>query len=176
MMDMYQRPDKLREAMDRIADLTINSAITSANKSLAPIVSLPLHKGADGFMSVKQYETFYWPTLKRVLLAMVDEGILPLLFAEGSYNERLDIIKELPKGSVIWWFDQTDIFRAKKVLGGVSCLLGNVPASLLITGTPEDVKQYCRKLIEVCGESGGYVLTGGAYVDRCDPENLRVYK
>jgi hypothetical protein len=173
MMDMFQRPHKLLEAMERIAPLTIDSAISSVGESGPPIIMMPLHKGADGFMSQKQYETFYWPTFKKVIMALVNEGIMPVLFAEGSYNTRLDIIKELPKASVAWWFDKTDMARAKEVLGDKACIIGNVPTSLLMTGTPQEVKEHCRKLIEVCAPGGGYVLSGGANIDEGNPDNLR---
>lgn len=173
MMDMFQRPDKVHEAMDRIAPLTIESAINAANAAAAPIVMMPLHKGADGFMSAKQFETFYWPTLKKVVMALVDEGILPLLFAEGSYNTRLEYIKEFPKASTAWWFDQTDMAKAKKVIGNTACIMGNVPTSLMMTGTPQQVKEHCRKLIETCGKGGGYILSGGAQIDDGPAENMR---
>jgi uroporphyrinogen-III decarboxylase len=124
-------------------------------------------------MSDKQFKTFYWPTLKKVILGIVAEGIVPVLFAEGSYNTRLEIVSELPKASVIWWFDQTDMARAKSVLGGNVCIAGNVPSSLLCTSTHREVKEYCRKLIETCGQDGGYLLTGGAAIDRGNTDNLR---
>ncbi len=173
MMDMFQRPDKLHEAMDRIAPLAIRTAIGSVLPGAAPLIFMPLHKGADGFMSDQQYRTFYWPSLKRVIMAMVNEGIMPILFAEGSYNQRLEVIKELPRGAVAWYFDQTDMAQAKEVLGDTACLMGNVPTSLIMTGTPQQVKEHCRKLIEVCGKGGGYVLAGGANIDNGNPENLR---
>jgi uroporphyrinogen-III decarboxylase len=173
MMDMFQRPEKLHRAMETIAPLTIRSAISAVANAAAPIVMMPLHKGADAFMSVKQFETFYWPTLKKVVMALVNEGIMVILFAEGSYNKRLDIIKELPRASVAWYFDQTDMFKAKEVIGDTCCLIGNVPTSLIMTGTPQQVKEYCRKLIEVCGKGGGYILAGGAMVDQARPENFR---
>jgi len=172
MMDMYRQPDKLHEAMARIAALTLDSAIAAANASDAPLIMMPLHKGADGFMSIKQYETFYWPTLKKVVIGLVDEGIVPILFAEGSYNNRLEIIKELPRGAVVWYFDQTDMGKAKEVLGDTACIAGNVPTSLLMTGQPREVKEYCRRLIEVCGKGGGYILAGGANIDEGNPDNL----
>ncbi len=173
MMDMFQRPQKLHAAMERIAPIAIEGAIGAVANAAAPIVIMPLHKGADSFMSVKQYETFYWPTFKKVVMAMVNEGIYPILFAEGSYNNRLDIIGDFPKGSVAWYFDQTDIFKAKEKIGKNCCIIGNVPTSLVMTGTPQQVKEHCRKLIEVCGKDGGYVLAGGANVDEGNPENLR---
>jgi uroporphyrinogen-III decarboxylase len=137
------------------------------------VVMMPLHKGADTFMSVKQYETFYWPSFKKVVMGFVNEGLVPVLFAEGSYNKRLDIIGDFPKGTVAWYFDQTDMAEAKKKIGDRCCIMGNIPTSLMMTGTPQQVKEHCRKLIEICGKGGGYVLAGGASVDEGDPENMR---
>src|SRR4030042_405997 len=173
MMDMFQRPEKLHAAMERIVPLTISSAVSAVTPGGAPLVIMPLHKGADSFMSIKQYEPFYWPTFKKVVMALVNEGITPILFAEGSYNNRLDIIGDFPKGTVAWYFDQTDIFKAKEKIGDRCCILGNIPTSLLMTGKPQQVKEYCRKLIEVCGKDGGYILAGGASIDEGNTENLR---
>jgi hypothetical protein len=173
MMDMFQRPQKLHEAMERIAPIAIEGALAAVNAGNVPIIMMPLHKGADSFMSVKQYETFYWPTFKKVVMALVNEGVFPMLFAEGSYNKRLDIIGDFPKGSVAWYFDQTDIVEAKKKIGDRCCIVGNVPTSMMMTGTPQQVKEHCRKLIETVGKGGGYVLAGGANIDEGNPENLR---
>jgi uroporphyrinogen-III decarboxylase len=93
-------------------------------------------------------------------------------FAEGDYEPRLDIIADLPRSSVVWYFEHMDMAKAKNVLGDVSCIAGNVPASLLVTSTPQVVKEACRKLIEVCGPGGGYILTGGAGISKGNPDNL----
>jgi hypothetical protein len=172
-MDMYRQPEKLLEAMEMLTSINIDCGLQMANALGVPIVFFALHKGDDTFMSDKQYRKFYWPTFRKVIIGLIEEGIVPYLFAEGRYNDRLEIISDLPKGKVAWHFDQTDLFRAKKVLGDVSCIAGNVPTSLLSTGTPQEVKEYCRKLIEVCGKGGGYILTGGASIDRGNPDNLR---
>ena len=121
----------------------------------------PLHKGADGWMSQKQFESFYWPSLKKVIDGLIAEGVMVTLFAEGSYDSRLDSVNEFPRGMVHWMFDQTDMARAKQVLGERCSISGNVPASLLVTGTPSEVKEYCRRLIETCGPGGGYMLLAG---------------
>jgi uroporphyrinogen-III decarboxylase len=173
MLDMYRQPDKLIEAMESVVPVAIESAIASANASGGPVVVLPLHKGDDTFMSDKQYEKFYWPTFRKLLMGIINEGIVPMMFAEGSYNRRLEVIKDLPRGSAIWWFDRTDMVKAKKVLGNHACIAGNVPNSLLCTSTPQAVKEYCRQLIEDCGKGGGYILTVGAAMNRGNPDNLR---
>jgi uroporphyrinogen-III decarboxylase len=173
MMDMYRRPGKLQEAMERITPMIIDQAISAANASGCPVVFMPLHKGPGGFMSNKQFETFYWPTLKRVMMAFIEEGLVPMPFAEGDYEPRLEIIKDMPKGKVIWYFEVMDMAKAKKVLGGNACIAGNLPVSMLCASTPQEVKEGCRKLIETCARGGGYILAGAASIDKGNPDNLR---
>jgi uroporphyrinogen-III decarboxylase len=124
-------------------------------------------------MSQKQFETFYWPSLKKVMDAFIDEGLIQSMFAEGSFNSRLEYINEFPSGFVTWAFDQTDMLRAKKILGDRCSIQGNEPASLIVTGSPQDVKAHCRKLIEGCGPGGGYLLTAGAVAENPKLENLQ---
>lgn len=173
MIDMFRHPDKLMRAIDVMTDLTIHSILKSPNVSRMLSVLFPLHKGADGWMSQKQFDTFYWPSLKKVMDAFIQEGIICMLFAEGGYNTRLESVTDFPKGSVTWWFDQTDMLKAKKILGDKFCIQGNVPSSLIVTGSPSDVKEHCRKLIEGCGKGGGYVLGAGCIADDPKLENLR---
>lgn len=173
MLDMYRQPEKIIEAMERMVPIVIDEAVASANVANCPVVIMPLHKGDDNFMSDKQYETFYWPTFKKVLMGMINEGLVPMPFAEGSFNRRLESIKELPRGSSVWWFDQTDMARAKKILGNHACIAGNIPSSVLYTGTPQEVRESCRQLIETCAPGGGYILTGGVGMNKGNPDNLR---
>ena len=151
----------------------INMAVSGARASGRPLVFIPLHKGSDGFMSDEQYQRFYWPTLKKVILDLIDEGLIPVVFAEGGYNSRLEIIRGLPQGKVVWRFDDTDMARAKEILGDSACIYGNVPAALLTTGTADEVRAYCKKLIDVAGKGGGFILSSGAVIDMAKPENVR---
>jgi uroporphyrinogen-III decarboxylase len=173
MLDMYRCPDKLLEAMERLVPLMVKMALWGARKSGVPLIFIPLHKGADGFMSLQQFKRFYWPTLRKVVIGLVDEGLVPLLFAEGSYDSRLETIADLPAGTCIWKFDTTDMARAKSVLKGISCIEGNVPISLLATCTTQEVKDYCKKLIDGAGKGGGFILSNGVVIDRARPENIR---
>ncbi len=172
VMDMYQRPERIIKFMEKAVEETITGIKMMSRHLDIPFSLMPLHRGADGFMSETQFKTFYWPYLKRVVEGYVEEGIIPILFAEGGYNSRLEIIQDLPEGSVIWHFDQTDMIRAKEILGDRVCIMGNIPASLLVTGTPDDVKDHCRKLIKALGKNGGYILAPGAAPDEAKIENL----
>jgi uroporphyrinogen-III decarboxylase len=73
-------------------------------------------------------------------------------------------------------FDKTDMAKAKKMIGDRCCISGNVPASLMIAGTPEEVKECCRKLIETCAPGGGYILAGGCTATETkNPDNFRAF-
>ena len=132
------------------------------------------HRGSDGFMSLKQFEEFYWPGLKEVILAVIDRGMVPCVFFEGNWTTRLEYLRELPRAKLMAHFDSTDIFRAKEILDDHICIRGNVPGTLLQTGTQEDVKDYVRKLIDVVGKDGGLVVCPRVVPDEVKPENLHV--
>lgn len=102
----------------------------------------------------------------------IGEGLMPMIVAEGRYNRRIEIIKDLPKASVRWLFDQTDMANAEEVLRDTASIAGNVPASLFVTGTAQDVKAYCRKLIRGLRQGRWHILTEGASIDRGKSDNL----
>lgn len=177
LMDMYREPDKLIAACDAVTPSAIKMAVDSAMMTGVPFIMIPLHKGADAFMSEEQFAKFYWPSFKRLLEELINAGLVPMPFVEGSYNNRLDIIagSDLPKGKVVWGFDQTDMKSAKAKLGGKACIGGNVPSSIFATGTPDDMDKYCREVIETCAPGGGYYLAPGAVIDKSTPENVRTF-
>ena len=172
MVDLYRQPEMVVQAMERIVPLQINQGVGMATMAGNPMVFIPMHKGADGFMSDEQFRKFYWPYLKEVILGLAGEGCMPFLFCEGSFNTRLKYLKELPKGSCFWIFDRTDMAAAKKLIGDTLCIGGNVPAGLLLTGTAEEVRAYCKNLIDVAGKNGGYIMSTGTGMDEGKADTL----
>jgi uroporphyrinogen-III decarboxylase len=174
MLDMYDRPDKLLALMDKITPAIIGTSVWLVQQIGIPRCFIPLHKGLDGFMSPKQFETFYWPTLKQVILALIDQNIVPIVFWEGDCTSRLETIVDIPKGKAIYLFERTDMHRAKEVLGGQVCIMGLMPPAVLCTGSPQDARDYCKRLIDVVGKGGGYILNGGVGIpDEAKPENVK---
>ncbi|MBM2832396.1 MAG: hypothetical protein HW414_1448 [Dehalococcoidia bacterium] len=173
MLDMYRQPEKLIKACEMLLPLLIERGVSGARRSGNPRVFIPTHRGSDGFMSLKQFEIFYWPTFKKLMMAFIDEGLTPCPFLEGDWTQRLEILLELPKGKVLGHFDRTDMKRAKEVLVGHMCIRGNVPSSLLQTRSPQEVIDYCKQLIDVVGKGGGFIMAPGCVVDEAKPENIR---
>jgi Uroporphyrinogen decarboxylase (URO-D) len=172
IVDMFRYPDKVLAACDRLVQVAVDWPLKKAGSPVVPLCFIPLHKGADGFMSDEQFHTFYWPTLRRTLIGLINEGMIPFLFAEGRYNTRLEAIMDLPKGSTVWLFDQSDMARAKETIGTVACIQGNVPLSLMHAGTAEEVAAHTRRLIDIAGKDGGFILDVGAVADEGKDENL----
>jgi hypothetical protein len=175
MIDRFRQPDKILEAAERFVPLQIDLGVRQASYAETPIVIFWLHKGSDSFMSDADFRTFYWPTLKAVMKGLIDQGIVPAMFAQGSYNKRLEVIADddLPAGSVIWMLDQTDMGAAKRALGGRACIAGNVPTALLALGPAEDVENYVTSLLDECAADGGFMLRNGAALDDAKAENLK---
>jgi uroporphyrinogen-III decarboxylase len=173
MTDMYRQPDRLIKAMDTMLRFWIQKGIIEANMNSNPLIFIPLHKGADGFMSDEQYKRFYWPYLKKIILGLVDEGVVPFIWAEGGYNSRLEVIQDLPKGKTAWLFDIVDIAKAKKALDGIACVCGTMPTDLLTIGTPQQARDHAKKCIDVAGRGGGYIMSNGAFFDVVKGENLK---
>jgi len=175
MMDLYRRPDKVLEAVDRLVPLMITMGTGWARANNNPIVFIPLHKGADGFMSNEQFGKFYWPSLKKVILGLAENGCVPVCFVEGGYNQRLEFLTEIPKGLGAFIFDRTDMARARKILGGKSCIGGGFPVSLIVTGSAAEVEKDTRKLLDAAAGDGGYILSVGCAMDEAKEHTLKAF-
>ncbi len=175
MLDMYRRKNKLLEACDRVMEwwLSICEPAEPDPRGNPRRAGMPLHRGSDGFMSDAQFEEFYWPHLKQCIEKNIELGFVAAPFWEGVWDKRLEYLLQLPKGKVIFHCEKTDIFKAKEILGSHMCIQGGVPPTLLQAGTPEEVDAYCRKLIQVVGKGGGYIMGVGSALDYAKPENVR---
>ncbi len=175
MVDMYRRPDQLLAACDFVLNQRIKSARPANPKARGnpKRLFIALHRGAEGFMSKRQFEKFYWPGLKAALLKSVELGYVPMPFFEGAFGDRLEYLLELPKGKVVAHFEHMDMKKAKDVLGKQICIMGDVPSSLLQVGSVGEVEEYCKNLIQYCGKGGGFILTNGSSIDNAKPENVK---
>ena len=173
MLDIYRQPDKLMAAMDALVPIMIGMGVGAAQQTGNPLIFIPLHKGADGFLSDEQFKKFYWPTLQKVIVGLVENGCIPFPALEGHWGSRLEVIQDIPKGKTAWMVDQSDMVQVKKTLGQNACLIGNVSSSMLKLGTPQEVKDYVKRLIDTAGKGGGLIVGNGAFFDEAKPENVK---
>ncbi len=173
MMDMFRQPEKIEEMCEFILKKSLERTNPEPTENGYTRIFMTNTRGSDEFMSMAQFKRFYWPTFKKLVMGLVQKGLTPCIFFEGNFTSRLEYLLEFPKGSILARFDTTDIFRAKDVLKGHICIEGNVPSSLLQVGSKEDVIAHCKKLIDICGKGGGYILSPRSSTDEVKPENLK---
>ena len=179
--DLYRRPEKVLAAMEAITPGLIEIAVGGqmAARQLTKygymVNFIGATRGAATFISPKMFEKFNWPFIKRIALGLLEAGITPLFHFDSDWTPFLEYFKDLPKGTCILNLDGvTDIFKAKKVLAGHMCVMGDVPAALLTLGTVEQVQAYVRRLCEEVGDGGGYILGSGCSVPvDAKAENVR---
>ncbi len=97
MLDIHRQPKKLLEAMDALVPLMIGLGVGNANVTGNAFIFIPLHKGADGFISDEHFKKFYWPTLKEVMLGLIEGGCIPFPAAGGHWTTRLEVIQDIPE-------------------------------------------------------------------------------
>ena len=173
--DLYEVPDKVEAAIRASCDDLIGNAIEVCRNNGNKVAFVVLERSSGFYYRLPVFERFEWPFLQRYVDAFVSEGITPWLHFDTDYGLNLPYLRQLPKGKCICDLDgTTDIFRAKEILKGHMCISGDVPAALLSLGRPEEVEEYCRRLIDEVGDGGGFMLTTGCEcpID-VKPENLR---
>ncbi|MFC2021342.1 uroporphyrinogen decarboxylase family protein [Chloroflexota bacterium] len=176
-VDMFRRPEKIFAAMEKVLEwhLARMAPPDPSEKGKRRVGGGGSHWGDAAFLSRKQFDTFYWPTWKKSMLAAIDMGYIPVMGCEGNYDDRLECFLELPKGKVLFHNQSqfTDVVRAKEILGDHMAFMGGVPASLLWGGSPQEVEEHCKNLIKVVGKGGGFILSCGGVEDDAKPANLK---
>jgi hypothetical protein len=172
LADMRRRPDKLHGALEIATKIFVEYGSGAAGAEL-PLCWIWMHKGTRNFMSDAQFGEFYWPYLRQGMLALIDQGIIPVVYCEADIESRLEHFADVPPGKVIYHVSTTDMVKAKSVLGGIATIAGNVPNIMLLSGTPDDVREYCKNLIDTVGKDGGFIMDAAVMLDEARPENLK---
>jgi hypothetical protein len=176
-LDMYRQPDKLLAMIDLMLPASIGLIVGACKATGNLRVFIPMHRGAGGFMSDEQFEKFYWPSFSALIYALIEEGITPMPLFEGDYTPRLKYLATLPPGKIAAHFDKIDRKKFKEMCGDVMCFWGNVPPSLLVTGTPQQVKDDVKELIDLFGDTGTLILDSTVGIpDESRPENIMALK
>jgi hypothetical protein len=176
-IDLYRNPDKLLACVNLMQPSCIGLSVATAQITGNPRVFIPMHRGADNFMSEEAFEKFYWPTFKALIEALIAAGLTPMPLFEGGYTSRLKYLAELPPGKVAAHFDHVDRRKFKQICGDVMCFWGNVPASLLCAGTPQQVKDDVKELIDIFGDTGALIIDGNQGIpDEARPENVHALR
>ncbi|OGO40340.1 MAG: hypothetical protein A2147_02415, partial [Chloroflexi bacterium RBG_16_57_8] len=103
MLDMYRQPENVIKACEVILALRIATAkpANPNTRGNPKRVFMPLWRGDKAFMSKDHFDRFYWPTLKKTMLAAIKLGYVPTPVFEAHFGDRLKCMLELPKGKAV---------------------------------------------------------------------------
>ena len=175
--DMFRQPEKLKAALQLITNFRIARAAPAVKRPGHPSLgsSGEAHRVSDEFFNNKRFEEFVWPYWKQAMDKSYELGYEILsMFFEGRRDNQLHYFTQYPRRSMLIRFAETDIFRAKEILGDKACIMGNVPISMLCIASPSVVEEYCKKLIEKVGKNGGFILRCSTdFTQEAKPENVK---
>jgi len=172
--DMFKIPDKVEAVMDAMVPHLATGTIRQAKERGYPAVWIGGWRSAPSMLSPTMWNRFVWPYFSRLVNEVVDSGLIALLHLDSNWTRELEHFRELPKGKCIMSLDgETDIFKAKEVLGDHMCLMGDVSASMLYLDTPEQVYDYSTKLIQELGPEGFILQSGCDIPANAKLENVR---
>ena len=159
--DLYRRPELVRRVMDAMAPALIEEAVATAQVCALPSIWVGGWRSAGAMLRRTIWDEFVFPYLKDLVWALADAGIKPTLHFDHDWTRDLAKLRELPAASCMLNLDgMTDIRAAHEILGGHMALMGDVPATLLTVGTPDDVREYIRRLVADVGRRGLLIAPG----------------
>ncbi len=173
-IDMCERPEKVLAACEALMPHLYHVAKTTADPLQQVPIGYWMHRGCVPFVSHDQFDTHYWPTVRPIIEELWRNGQQTLFYAEGDWKHHLESFRDLPDKSIVYHVDQADIFDVHDRLGDKFCLSGGVPNFLLGHRPAEDVRQFCKKVIQRVGADGGYIMDASAIMQNdTTTENLR---
>ena len=174
MLDLYRYPEDLKEASKALTPMWRMLGLALVAATGVRRVFLGGARTCSEVIGPKQFEELALPEWRGMSEFFIKFGITPLLHLDGDWTDFLPYFKDFPRGKCILNLDgATDIFKAKEILGDHMCIMGDVPATLLKLGEPDEVDDYCKHLINEVGEGGGFILgTGCALPIDARPENV----
>lgn len=173
--DLYRFPDELKAASAALMKMTKPKSLLGPKISGVKRAFIGLTRTSSALLSPKQFEEFALPELTELVDFLIGEKITPVLHMDNDWTDFLHYFKEFPAGQCVINLDgSTDIFKAKEIFEGHSCIMGDVPATLLKLGEPDEVTEYCERIIKEIGVDGGFILSSGCEVPiDAKPENVK---
>jgi len=174
LSDLEERPKKVMAACEALMPHLLHVALSGADPEKNVPIGYWMHRGCVPFVSKKHFDNLYWPTVKPIIEEIWRNGHQVLFYAEGNWNAHLDAFAQLPDRSIVYHVDQADIFEVHKKIGHKFCLSGGLPNVALSYGTPDEVREHCKKIIDGVAGDGGYIMDASAIVqDDAKIENMK---
>jgi uroporphyrinogen-III decarboxylase len=175
-LDLHRIPDKVKACLDAMQPGLIQIGVDGARRSGVPAVWVGGWRAASSMLSPKMWNEFVFPYYLEMVTQLAENDIVSVLHFDHDWTRDLSRLRELPARRCILNLDGwTDIRRAKEILGDHMAIMGDVPAPLLSTRTPDDVYAYVRDLARDVGPTGLILCPGCDAPIDARPENMQAF-
>ncbi|MDR2957166.1 MAG: hypothetical protein LBU61_03160 [Coriobacteriales bacterium] len=169
--DCYKIPDKIKAVSDFVfAELTAQAEVALAAYNNPIVIGnwVGGWRTASALVNQTIFDELVWPYMKAAAEQLIRYGKIAVMHLDSEWNRDIERFGELPQGMAILNTDaMTDLPRARQLLPNMP-LMGDVSPALLATGSPQQVADYVKRLIDSCGPAGMFICPG------CDtPINAR---
>lgn len=174
LLDLFRMPDKVEAVLEAIM-AEKRAQARGLVRAVGPMgYWVGGWRTAPEFLSPRLWNRFVWPYMKELIEIVAEEGGTPILHFDANWDREIGRLGELPAAKCVLSLDgKTDIFRAKKILRGHMCILGDVPPALLTLGTVDEVRAYCDRLLTEVGPDGFIMAQGCAIPPDAKLENVQ---
>lgn len=174
--DLYRIPDKVEEALNVILPFYIELGKNTSRAAGVPCAWVGGWRTASAMLAPKLWDRFVWPHFKEIAEALIAEGITPVFHWDQDWGRDLERLLELPEKKCVLNLDgMTDIRKAAKILEGHTAIMGDLPPSILSSGTTEEVRTYIRNLVNDIGPEGLILAPGCDGPLNSKPENMEAF-
>jgi len=167
MRDTVKRPEEVKAMFEFLNKGYLEFGLMLARITRGKLVLFGNSRGSNSWVSPKMFEELYWPSMKYQLEQVIKAGYVPMCHLDNNWVENMHYFLELPKHSCVFHLDQGDLAKVREIVGDHFCLMGNLQPPLLKGGTPQQVEEEVKRLIEACGQEGGYIVATGC---ECTPD------
>jgi len=173
-MDLFERPDKVMKACEALMPHLHWLASQSADPGSQSPIGYWMHRGGVPFVSPEHFDNIYWPTVRPVIEQLWKEGHQTMFYAEGNWDAHLDAFHELPERSIVYHIDRGDPLTIHNKLHDKFAISGGLSNVTLAFGTPGQVRSEVKKLIDILGKEGGYIMDASAIIQNdAKVENIK---
>ena len=118
--------------------------------------------GTGPMISPQAFRDHLFPWYRKMAKLCHENDLLFFMHSDGDLMNLMEDIIDLGV-DVLQPIDPTcmDIFKVKEMYGDRICLVGNVSNELLRSGSPYEVEERVRELIEKLAPGGGYCVGSG---------------
>lgn len=165
--------------MDEVHEYWMRWAIAYVKAMLVARPDVIMFGGSSASLSVSSVEFFRLyelPFIKEATKLCREAGIISHLHVCGKSWQLMEIVadetdldsmeplEEEPTGNV-------DLAEARKRIGNKICLKGNLnTTNFMITATPAQIEERCRRAIDAAAKDGGFILSTGDQCGRDTPD------